>query len=168
MEALNEYKVALSNFPGRLVLHKSSNYNAAEIDGFKNATKELRVGKVDFVTVMNTNFKLFRKGIYPPYRGCHIELDRDTHLLYTRGSVKYYETYTGLYVPQPLEIRIVDSDESANILCGEILGLTKMNWNNTQFDGRQPITIACARRVGEIMKYLGENEKPQISYSYYM
>ena len=35
MEALNEYKVALSNFPGRLVLHKSSNYNAAEIDGFK-------------------------------------------------------------------------------------------------------------------------------------
>ena len=168
MEALNEYKVALSNFPGRLVLHKSSNYNAAEIDGFKNATKELRVGKVDFVTVMNTNFKLFRKNIYPPYRGCHIELDRDTHLLYTRGSVKYYETYTGLYVPQPLEIRLVESDESASVLCSEILSLTKMNWNNTQFDGRQPITIACARRVGEIMKYLGENEKPQISYSYYM
>jgi argonaute-like protein implicated in RNA metabolism and viral defense len=84
------------------------------------------------------------------------------------GSVKYYETYTGLYVPQPLEIRLVESDESASVICAEILSLTKMNWNNTQFDGRQPITIACARRVGEIMKYLGENDKPQISYSYYM
>lgn len=168
MEVLNEYKIALSNFPGRLVLHKSSNYNAAELDGFKRATKELRVSQVDFVTVMDTNLKLFRKNIYPPYRGCHIELDRDVHLLYTRGSVKYYETYTGLYVPQPLEIRIVESDESPSVLCSEILSLTKMNWNNTQFDGRLPITIGCARRVGQIMKYLGENEKPQISYSYYM
>lgn len=43
-----------------------------------------------------------------------------------------------------------------------------MNWNNTQFDGKYPITIGCARRVGQIMKYLGEGDKPQISYSYYM
>lgn len=166
--ALSEYKVALSNFPGRLVLHKSSNYNAAELDGFKRATDELRVGTVDFVTVMDTKLKLFRKGIYPPYRGTHIELDRETHLLYTRGAVKYYQTYTGLYIPQPLEIRIIESDESPGVVCSEILSLTKMNWNNTQFDGKYPITIGCARRVGQIMKYLDEGDKPQINYSYYM
>lgn len=167
-KALGEYKVALSNFPGRLVIHKSSNYNAAELDGFRSATNEMHVGKVDFVTVMDTNLKLFRKGIYPPYRGTHIELDKETHLLYTKGAVKYYQTYPGLYVPQPLEIRIIESDESPGVVCSEILSLTKMNWNNTQFDGRNPITIGCARRVGEIMKYLGDNDKPQISYSYYM
>jgi argonaute-like protein implicated in RNA metabolism and viral defense len=168
IQALNEYKVALSNFPGRLVLHKSSNYNAAELEGFKSATKALHVGTVDFVTVMDTKLKLFRKGIYPPYRGTHIELDRETHLLYTRGAVKYYQTYTGMYVPQPLEIRIIESDESPGVVCSEILSLTKMNWNNTQFDGKYPITIGCARRVGQIMKYLDEGDKPQISYSYYM
>jgi hypothetical protein len=167
--ALFEYRVALNNVPGRLVLHKSSNFNPAELKGFKAATTEMQVQSVDFLTVMDSDFRLFRKGIYPPYRGSHIELDKKTHLLYTRGSVKYYRTQTSLYIPQPLEIRILESDESANTLCTEILGLTKMNWNNTQFDGKYPITIGCSRRVGEVMKYLTEKDpEPQISYSFYM
>ena len=43
-----------------------------------------------------------------------------------------------------------------------------MNWNNTQFDNKYPITIICARKVGEIMKYLGDNELPKESYAFYM
>lgn len=167
--ALEEYRVALDTFPGRLVIHKSSNFNDAEIDGFRSVTQELRIKSVDFVTILDTDCRLFRKGIYPPYRGTHIEFDKATHLLYTRGAVKYYKTYPGLYVPQPLEIRIVESDESPGVLCNEILSLTKMNWNNTQFDGKYPITIECARKVGQVMKYLGEKDpEPQISYSFYM
>ena len=57
--------------------------------------------------------------------------------------------------------------EQKNI-CREILGLTKMNWNSTQFDHKYPITIACARKVGEIMKYLGPNEIPKEAYAFYM
>jgi argonaute-like protein implicated in RNA metabolism and viral defense len=151
------------------VLHKSSNFNEAELTGFKKATTEMQVQAVDFLTIMDSDFRLFRKGIYPPYRGSHIELDKKTHLLYTRGSVKYYRTQTSLYIPQPLEIRIVESDESAHTLCSEILALTKMNWNNTQFDGKYPITIGCSRKVGEVMKYLTDKDpEPQISYSFYM
>lgn len=167
--ALTEYRVAVGNVPGRLVLHKSSNFNEAELKGFKSATTEMQVQAVDFLTIMDSDFRLFRKGIYPPYRGSHIELDKKTHLLYTRGSVKFYRTQTSLYIPQPIEIRIVESDESAHTLCAEILALTKMNWNNTQFDGKYPITIACSRKVGEVMKYLTEKDpEPQISYSFYM
>jgi argonaute-like protein implicated in RNA metabolism and viral defense len=54
------------------------------------------------------------------------------------------------------------------VICQEILSLTKMNWNNTQFDGKFPITISCARKVGQIMKYLAGELEPQINYSYYM
>ncbi len=36
----------------------------------------------------------------------------------------------------------------------EILSLTKMNWNNTQFDNSWPITIKAARQVGNILKYV--------------
>lgn len=169
IEAMSEYEVALNTIPGRLVVHKSSNFNAAEIQGFKEATKAMRIRTVDFVTIMDTRYRLFRKGIYPPYRGTHIELDRNTHLLYTRGAVKYYRTQTSKYIPQPIEIRIVESAESPGIICSEILSLTKMNWNNTQFDGKYPITISCARRVGHIMKYIASGEgEPQINYSYYM
>ena len=166
--ALTEYEIALDNSPGRLVIHKSSNYNNEELDGFYEATNEMRVNTVDFVTILDTDIRLLRDGHYPPYRGTHITLDKSTHLLYTRGSVEYYNTYTGLYIPQPLEIRIVESDESPGVICREILSLTKMNWNNTQFDGKFPITLECARKVGQIMKYLGEHEAPQISYSFYM
>ena len=166
--ALGEYEVALSNSPGRLVMHKSSNYTEAEIDGFQQATTEARVKTIDFVTILDTDMRLFRGGIYPPYRGTHIELDESTNLLYTRGAVEYYKTYPGAYIPQPIEIRIVESDESPGVICQEILGLTKMNWNNTQFDGKYPITIQCARYVGQVMKYLGEHDQPQIRYSFYM
>jgi argonaute-like protein implicated in RNA metabolism and viral defense len=97
-----------------------------------------------------------------------ISLEDKRHILYTRGSVEYYRTYPGLYIPAPLEIRIVESDVSPKVLCEEILALSKMNWNNTQFDGKYPITIGCARKVGEIMKYLEPSEKPQIRYAFYM
>ena len=46
---------------------------------------------------------------------------------------------------------------------------SEMNWNNTHFDGKYPITIACARRVGQIVKYLEDGDpEPQTSYSFYM
>ena len=48
------------------------------------------------------------------------------------------------------------------------MGLTKMNWNDTQFDGGSPITIGGARYVGNVLKYLGEEDTPEARYSYYM
>jgi hypothetical protein len=167
-QALNEYSVALNNFPARLVVHKSSNYSQSELEGFRAAAHQYHIRTVDFVTILDSDVKLFRSGIYPPYRGTRLELDKTHHLLYTRGSVEYYHTYPGSYIPQPLEVRIVEADESPEIICSEILGLTKMNWNNTQFDGKYPITLSCARRVGAIMKYLAPDIKAQIRYSFYM
>jgi hypothetical protein len=166
--ALNEYRIALSNFPARVVIHKSANFSDEEIDGLTQAAKAMRIHIVDFVTVMDSKLRLFRDGKYPPFRGTFVQLDENRHLLYSRGSVWYYQTYPGLYVPQPLELRIVRSEESPSFIAKEILGLTKMNWNNTQFDGKYPVTLSCARRVGQIMKYLTEHDQPQIRYGYYM
>ncbi|ABM96883.1 argonaute/piwi family protein [Methylibium petroleiphilum] len=166
--ALNEYRVALRNFPARIVVHKSSNFSAEEIDGLSEAASDLRIDTVDLVTVMDSRLRLFREGNYPPYRGTRIEMDDRRHVLYSRGSVWYYKTYTGLYIPEPIELRIVRSEESPSFIAREILGLTKMNWNNTQFDGKYPVTLGCARKVGEIMKYLSDRDDPQIRYGFYM
>lgn len=166
--ALVEYKIALGTQPGRLVVHKSSNYNDGELEGFREATDEVDISAVDFITLLDADMRLLRDGAYPPYRGTHIELDQDTHLLYTRGSVPYYKTYPGKYLPQPLEVRLVQTDEAPEVICQEILSLTKMNWNSTQFDRKYPITIECARKVGQIMKYVDPNRDPQTSYSFYM
>jgi hypothetical protein len=167
--ALTEYEIAMRHSPGRLVLHKSSRYTDDEIRGFEEAAAEFRIQNVDFITILDSDLRLLRGGEYPVYRGTHVELSKNEHLLYTRGSVEHYETQTSKYIPQPLEIRIAQSDESPSVICQEILGLSKMNWNNTQFDGKYPITLVCARRVGQIMKYLNnEKDEPQVSYSFYM
>lgn len=166
--ALNEYRVALRNYPARVVIHKSSHFREEEIRGLEAAAQEVKIDTVDFVTVMDSKLRLFRDGNYPPYRGTLVQLADDRHLLYTRGSVWYYQTYPGLYVPRPIELRIVRSEESPKFIAKEVLGLTKMNWNNTQFDGKYPVTLGCSRKVGEIMKYLTDSDTPQIRYGYYM
>lgn len=168
--ALYEYETALQNNPSRVVIQKTSNFRDEEIVGFCHALDDARVRARDFVTIHETPCRLFRKGSYPPLRGTHIELSEQRHLLFTRGSVPYYGTYPGQYIPQPLDIRIVQSDEAPETLCREILALTKMNWNNTQFDGKYPITVQCSRNVGRILKYLDpdKHEEPQIRYSFYM
>lgn len=166
--SLKEYYEAVKIFPKRLVLHKTSNYDADEIYGFQQAAKELHINQTDLITLHPSDIRLYRQGSYPPMRGTHFEIERTSHILYTRGSVPYYETYPGKYIPTPLHIKLAAYDESPNVICDEVLALTKMNWNNTQFDRKYPITIECARNVGEILKYLDENETMQLKYSFYM
>ena len=165
---VHEYISIHKTNPARIVLHKTSNYNADELYGFNQAMTELRITYIDFITILDSNTRLFRGGLYPIQRGAQIEINDSISLLFTKGSIDYYQTYPGLYVPKPIEVRIVQSEESQNKICEEILSLTKMNWNNTQIDGKYPITIECARRVGLIMKYIPENVVPQSRYSFYM
>lgn len=169
--AIDDYILANETPPARLVIHKTSLYTEGEREGFLNACHARGIKRVDLVTFLDTAKRALRTNQYPPRRGTHISFDEKAHLLYTRGSVEFYRTYTGLYIPQPLEIRIDQSDSSAEKICREILGLTKMNWNGTRFDGKYPITLRCAQRVGEIMKYLPPDYEPKpevISYGYYM
>jgi|ERR1017187_1036964 hypothetical protein len=166
--SLKEYYEAVKIFPKRLVLHKTSNYNADEIHGFRQAAKDLHINQTDLISIQPADIRLYRQGSYPPMRGTHFSITDENHILYSRGSVPYYETYPGKYIPSPLEIKLAAYDESPNIICDEILSLTKMNWNNTQFDRKYPITIECARNVGEILKYLKENDTMQLKYSFYM
>ncbi|HCW06342.1 MAG TPA: hypothetical protein DGG95_03140 [Cytophagales bacterium] len=168
MNALKEYDHALMQMPARLVIHKSSNFRDEEIEGFTRAIESKGIRLKDFVTVMESRIRLYSYEQYPPVRGTYLSLSESKAVLYTKGAVNFYKTYPGMYVPSPLEIRAFEHDSSLEDLCEEILGLTKMNWNNTQFDGRYPITLECSRKVGEIMKYIDPNEKPQVSYSFYM
>lgn len=166
--ALDEYRIAMKTMPARVVVHKSSSFTPEEIAGFDAAARALRIDTVDLLTVIGSKLRVFRHGQYPPYRGTLVSLDQGRHLLYSRGSVWFYKTYPGMYIPEPIELRVVRSEESPTFLASEVLGLTKMNWNNTQFDGKYPVTLGCARKVGEILKYLGDEDRTQSRYSYYM
>ena len=166
--ALTKYKFATGSLPGRVVLHKTSKYYDDELEGFMNALQDLSITEYDIVTILETDLRFFRNGLYPPVRGSLFTLEENRFILYTRGSVHQYQTYPGLYIPAPLDVRVVENSSSLINICREILALTKMNWNTTQFDNKYPITIGCAKRVGQIMKYLEPGDQPKESYAYYM
>ena len=155
-----------------MVIHKTSSFTAAELSGFRAAAEDERIDRLDAVSVSDdTSHRLFRYGAYPPLRGTFVALDSREHLLFTRGSVEFYATYPGLYVPQPLLFRCEDVEQGPRQIARELLGLSKLNWNRTQFDGSVPITVVAARKVGEILKYAdvhGGGRPIAARYSHYM
>jgi hypothetical protein len=168
IDALGRYRQEHKTLPARVALYKTSLFDDAERVGLESALDELGIDSADLLAVGSGDAKLFRRGAYPPLRGTFVALDERNLLLYTRGSVDFFRTYPGPYVPQPLAIRCDQTNRSPRELAEEALALTKMNWNNTQFDGYWPITVRAAREVGNILKYLGATEPLEARYAYYM
>ncbi|OAM91257.1 hypothetical protein OH491_22375 [Termitidicoccus mucosus] len=154
--------------PDRVVIHKSSGYDQAELDGFNEAAEEAKVRFRDFTALTRAAFRLFRIGTYPPLRGTHIILDEMNSLLYTRGSVAFYRKHPGPYVPRTLHIRYYQTDRTQSDIAAEILALTKLNWNKTQFDSFYPITLGGSRRIGEIYRWCANPPGDPITYAHFM
>lgn len=167
-QALESYRQEHRTFPARAVVHKSSSYSPEELAGFQEAIRRQRVDSVDLLSVSRSNTRLFRIGAYPPLRGTLWSLDEQTHVFYTRGSVDFFSTYPGLYVPRPLRLHCTSTEQTPRFLAAEILALTKMNWNNTQFDRGEPITMRAADQVGDILKYVDKGDRIAPRYSFYM
>jgi len=54
------------------------------------------------------------------------------------------------------------------VVLNETLGLTKMNWNTSDFACAKPMTLAFAQRVGQILAEMREGDMPRPEYRYYM
>lgn len=168
VEALRTYRREHKTLPARVVVHKSSTYSDAELAGFRAAAQEERVDSLDLLSLSRSSTRLFRFDYYPPLRGTFLTLDERTHVLYLRGSVDFYMTWPGLYVPRPILFRREDTEQTGSFLAQEMLALSKQNWNNTQFDGGWPITLRASDKVGAILKHLGNDTPIQARYSFYM
>ena len=162
------FRTQHGHYPARVVLHKTSRFDSNELDGFHQAIDERDIDYADLVWVQKSKMRLYRLGIYPPLRGTLLRFDKEQALLYTRGSVEFFRTYTGMYVPRPLMLRCQALGQPLQHIAEEMLALTKMNWNNTQFDNGLPITIAASRHVGEVLKYVPDGEEIAPRYSFYM
>ncbi len=165
--AIENYRREHHNSPARVVIHKSSSFNAGEKDGCRKALSEFKIDNVDLLNLDTSHMRLARNQYYPPLRGTCWWMDDERTLLYTNGSVQLYEEYPGLYVPRTLLIRDNGCVSDRQKLAEEILALTKMNWNNSQITALQPITLRASRQVGRIIKYVNEPEA-QANYRFFM
>ncbi|QJW99924.1 hypothetical protein FTUN_7547 [Frigoriglobus tundricola] len=81
----------------------------------------------------------------PPWRGTLLSIEDWSQILHTRGSVEYFATYPGPYVPVLLWTRCQEVERGPAAITAEILTLTRLNGNSSQFDNREPITLRAAK-----------------------
>lgn len=167
--SLLAYRSEHGNFPARLVVHKTSRFTDTERAGFAAAAAKYHVDQLELIWVHeHDSVRVFRPGQHPPLRGTLLHVDRQHHVLYTRGSIDFYETYPGMYVPDPIAIRPVQDNHRPNVLAEEMLALTKLNWNHSQLDGRLPITLRAARKVADVLRHVPPGGAVARRYHYYM
>jgi hypothetical protein len=168
INALETYKAEHRHVPARIVVHKTSAFDEREREGMLAAAADLHIDACELIWVTTPTARLYREGYHPPRRGTFLALAEDECLLYTRGSVEWYETYPGMYVPNPIALRGAVLERSILDVAEEVMALSKMNWNSTRFDGRLPVSLRTARQVADIIKHLEPDAYVEPTYAYYM
>ncbi|WP_036284033.1 hypothetical protein [Methylocystis sp. ATCC 49242] len=155
VQSIAAYKAHHRHVPARLVVLKTSRFRPEEAEGIDAALGKSGIEMSDLVWVQESSpIAIFRDGNYPVLRGTFVDLG-GKGLLYTRGSVPFYGTFPGLRVPRPLLlVPHGNSDSKILTLAKDVLALTKVNWNTTQFDQKLPAPIKAAREVGRILKHV--------------
>jgi hypothetical protein len=162
---LRRYKEETDQLPSRVVVHKTSRFFPAELEGFRKALRE--VPRFDLVSVSPTSeIRLLREGKYPPLRGTLFEVGLMSYL-YTTGYISALDTYPHGHVPSALQIADHHGDSFIRQIVSEILALTKMNWNSAGFAGTFPITIRFSRLVGDILREIPDGREPEPNFKYY-
>ena len=153
--------------PNRIVIHKTSRYLKPEYTGFLRASKD--IPKYDFISISDGRDVFFyRNGEQAVLRGTCIQLGNESFLVYTKGHVPYQRAYLGPRVPRPLEITEHYGDAPLDEIAKEIIALTRLDWNTTDYCCYLPITLSCARKVGDILGLIPRDTGIRQQYRFYM
>lgn len=164
---LASYRREHRTVPARVLVHKTSHFDAGEVEGFHEAATDERVEILDLVSVRRAGTRVLRVAVPPVLRGTTLLFDKRAGIVYLKGTVPYFRTYPGMYVPRALEFTLDDGETTPLDLAKELLELSKLNFNNTQFDSGDPITVRAARRVGDILKHVAPDRRVESRFRYF-
>jgi hypothetical protein len=170
-DSINIFKKQRGKLPQRLVVHKSSRFSKEEIQGCENGSTN--VDEIDLAHISeNTDFRAYhRKTDFPVVRGTMISANEKSNesMLFTSGYVPALGTYPGPAAPRPLHIISQRTDTSMEMICKDILGLSKLDWNSSTFYTKKPVTIAVSEKVGNILAEMTLLKvTPPSNYRFYM
>lgn len=157
--------------PARIVLHKSSPFTQREIAGFDSGVPD--DVKADYVHIDRSRAVRFYHQAhgFPPVRGTLVYGSGKAHsILYTAGFVPALRTYPGNSVSAPIRLNCsARLDTSHEQVANDVMSLTKLDWNSTEFSARLPVTTSVSKKVGEILSEARARElTPPSPYRFYM
>ena len=152
--------------PSRVVVHKTTEFKSAEIDGCFEALASIE--SVDLIQVAQTPWRGLHyerparggrqvEAGYAVIRGTYLPLDRREVLLWTQGDAPdvtggthYFQGGKG--IPAPLSLRRFAGHGGWESTCSDVLGLTKMNWNSDNLYDSLPVTLGFASTLANVIK----------------
>lgn len=169
--------------PTRLVVHKTTPFRAEEIDGCVDALGA--VEDLELLTITeSTPWHAVKidapkgggpKGEpanYPVERGTVLPLGNFEYALWTQGNASGIGTGSyfkeGKGIPHPLLVTRHLGTGGAHASACELLGLTKMNWNNDSLYDRLPVTLSYASVLARVVKRLGTLSSTPYDFRFFM
>ena len=149
-----------------MFLHSRSGVNAEEFAGYRAAVDSATKLVAVRVRTANRGIRLFREGNWPVLRGTFLRETSKRGYLWGTGFKPELRTYDGSDVPRPLILDVQHGDADITQVAGDILGLSKLNYNACKLGDREPVTVAFSDAVGEIlMSNPGvETRRPQFRF----
>lgn len=166
-QVLETYRDKHGGPPKELFIHGRTTFRDDEWAAFENAVAKetTRVGVRIRATHGET--KLFQNGDYPVLRGTAIVLDEQNAHLWTTGYVPQVDTYIGPETSNPIFVSFLRSSQTMSNLqddLGDIMDLTKINYDARNFNDGLPVTVRFADKVGDVLS-MGSARAPKSSHS---
>jgi len=169
---------ARMKLPERVVLHKRTPFLRQEREGLRDGLNGVRC--IDMLEIQIDHALRYVASVqrsdgtsdednYPVRRGTVLKLDDHSALLWVHGAttalnprLKYFQGKRR--IPAPLIVRRHVGRTDLQKLAGEILGLSKMNWNTFDLYTKLPATLQSSgeiAKIGSLLQRFGA-----VSYDY--
>jgi hypothetical protein len=165
---LETYQVMEGKPLKEVFLHYRSRISREEYDAFKSACP--RDVKVVAIRLREDRYglHLYREGTRPVLRGTVWKINERMCYLWGSGFKPRLATYDGTETPVPLRIEVQFGEADITQVAKDILGLTKLNYNECKFGDSLPVTIAFSGEVGEILVSNPLIKDPSPQFKYYI
>jgi len=171
--------------PKRVVVHKTTEFKQDEVDGCFDAWTGSE--GLDLIQIQQ---HVFWRGIlidppsnrastkghpagYPVQRGTYLQLSGRDVLLWTQGNApsavggrNFYKE--GKSIPSPLLLTRFGGHGTWVEGCNDVVGLTKMNWNNDSLYDRLPVTLGYAKVLARTLKRMPNIAPKPYEFRFFM
>jgi len=171
-KAISLYTRKKHRNPARVVVHKKSEYNSDERTGFASAAQGIEIQDYLYIT-KKPDFRVVTPTTYPIMRGSVFQTNFKNNFsgfyISTTGYVPALDTYPGSSVPMPIRVIIDSAMSNVKTLATDIMNLTKLDWNSSDFSKRMPATLSVSEKISNIMGEINiQGIEPPNSYVWYM
>ena len=167
-KAVMAYEEEMGAPPQELFVHGRVRFGDDEWAGFNDGAS----GNTNVVGVSiqseRRNLRIYHRGSRPALRGLAYPNGRRSAYLWTRGFVPRQQTYPGREVPIPLSVKVCQGEADLSVVLKDVMALTKLNYNTTNFADGLPVTLRFADAVGEILTAAPLDKTPPLPFRHYI